>query len=43
MISSFGGGLRVNALGFPLEIAGIRALDGPRPRWQFELGFRVGF
>jgi Tol biopolymer transport system component len=43
MISSFGGGVRVNALGFPLELAAIRALDGPRPRWQFDLGFRVGF
>ena len=42
-ISSFGGGLRVNALGFPVEIAAIRALDGPRPRWQFDFGFRVGF
>ena len=42
-ISSFGGGLRVNALGFPLEFAAIRALDGPRPRWQFDSGFRVGF
>ncbi len=21
----------------------VRALDGPRPRWQFDLGFRVGF
>jgi Tol biopolymer transport system component len=43
MISSFGGGVRVNALGFPVELAAIRALDGPRPRWQFDLGFRVGF
>ena len=42
-ISSFGGGVRVNAMGFPLELAAIRALDGPRPRWQFDLGFRVGF
>jgi Tol biopolymer transport system component len=42
-ISSFGGGIRVNALGFPLEIAAIRALDGPRPRWQFDFGFRIGF
>lgn len=42
-ISSVGGGLRLNAMGFPLEIAAIRALDGPRPRWQFDLGFRVGF
>ena len=43
MISSIGGGVRVNAMGFPLELAAIRALDGPRPRWQFDLGFRVGF
>jgi Tol biopolymer transport system component len=43
MISAFGGGVRVNAMGFPVEIAAIRALDGPRPRWQFDLGFRVGF
>jgi Tol biopolymer transport system component len=43
MISSFGGGVRVNALGFPVELAAIRALDGPRPRWHFDLGFRVGF
>jgi hypothetical protein len=42
-ISSFGGGVRVNALGFPLELAALRALDGPRPRWQYDLGFRVGF
>lgn len=43
MISSLGGGVRVNAAGFPLEIAATRALDGPRPRWQFDFGFRVGF
>jgi hypothetical protein len=43
MISSFGGGLRLNAMGFPVELAAIRALDGPRPRWQYEVGFRVGF
>lgn len=42
-ISSFGAGLRANAAGFPVEISAIRALDGPRPRWQFDLGFRVGF
>jgi outer membrane protein assembly factor BamA len=42
-ISSFGGGVRINAMGFPLEIAAMRAVDGPRPRWQFDLGFRVGF
>jgi len=42
-ISSFGGGIRVNAGGLPFEVAAIRALDGPAPRWQFDLGFRVGF
>jgi outer membrane protein assembly factor BamA len=42
-ISSIGGGLRVNAGGLPLEVGAVRALDGPKPRWQFELGFRVGF
>ena len=42
-ISSVGGGIRVNAGGLPLEVGAVRALDGPRPRWQFDLGFRVGF
>jgi Tol biopolymer transport system component len=42
-ISSIGGGIRVNAGGLPLEVGAVRALDGPRPRWQFDLGFRVGF
>jgi Tol biopolymer transport system component len=42
-ISSVGAGLRLNALGFPLEFAATRALDGPKPRWQFDFGFRVGF
>ena len=42
-ISSFGAGIRANAAGFPIEIAAIRALDGPRARWQFDFGFRVGF
>jgi Tol biopolymer transport system component len=42
-ISSIGGGLRLNAGGLPLEVGAVRALDGPRPRWQFDLGFRVGF
>ncbi|HEX7281521.1 MAG TPA: hypothetical protein VF239_05660, partial [Vicinamibacterales bacterium] len=42
-ISSIGGGLRLNAGGLPLELGAVRALDGPRPRWQFDLGFRVGF
>jgi Tol biopolymer transport system component len=42
-ITSFGGGLRLNAGGLPLEVAAIRALDGPAPRWLFDVGFRVGF
>jgi hypothetical protein len=42
-ISSYGGGIRINAAGFPIELAAIRALDGPRPRWQFDFGLRVGY
>jgi len=42
-ISSVGAGLRMNAGGLPLEVGAVRALDGPRPRWLFDLGFRVGF
>ena len=42
-ISSVGAGFRLNAGGLPFEFAMIRALDGPRPGWQPEFGFRVGF
>ncbi len=42
-ISSVGGGIRLNAGGLPFEIGAIRAVDGPAPRWQFDVGFRVGF
>jgi Tol biopolymer transport system component len=42
-ISSLGGGLRLNAGGLPFEVAAIRSLDGPAPRWQWDFGFRVGF
>jgi Tol biopolymer transport system component len=42
-ISSIGGGIRLNAGGLPFEIAAVRALDGPRPGWQTDFGFRVGF
>jgi hypothetical protein len=42
-ISSVGAGLRLNASGLPIELAAIRSLDGPAPRWQFDVGFRVGF
>jgi Tol biopolymer transport system component len=42
-ISSIGGGIRLNAGGLPFEVAAIRSLDGPRPEWQSDFGFRVGF
>ena len=42
-ISSIGGGIRLNAGGLPFEVAAIRALDGPRPGWQSDFGFRIGF
>jgi Tol biopolymer transport system component len=42
-ISSIGGVIRLNAGGLPFEVAAIRALDGPRPGWQTDFGFRVGF
>jgi hypothetical protein len=42
-ISSIGAGVRLNAGGLPFEVAGIRALDGPRPGWQTDFGFRIGF
>jgi hypothetical protein len=42
-ISSIGAGVRLNAGGLPFEVAAIRALDGPRPGWQSDFGFRVGF
>jgi hypothetical protein len=42
-ISSFGGGVRLNAGGLPVEVVAVRALDGPAPGWSFDLGFRFGF
>jgi Tol biopolymer transport system component len=42
-ISSIGAGIRLNAGGLPFEFASTRALDGPRPGWQWDFGFRVGF
>jgi len=42
-ISSIGAGIRMNAGGLPFEFAAIRSLDGPRPEWQTDFGFRVGF
>ncbi len=43
VISSLGAGVRLSAGGLPVELAAVRALDGPTPRWLFDLGFRVGF
>ena len=42
-ISSIGLGVRLNAGGLLFEVAAVRALDGPAPRWLFDFGFRVGF
>jgi hypothetical protein len=42
-IRSVGAGVRVNALGWPLELAAIHALDGPTRGWSFDLSFRSGF
>jgi outer membrane protein assembly factor BamA len=43
VISSVGAGVRVNAGGLPFEFVAVRALDGPRPEWTFDYGFRLGF
>jgi Peptidase of plants and bacteria/Omp85 superfamily domain/WD40-like Beta Propeller Repeat len=43
VISSFGAGIRLNAGGLPFEVAAVRTLDGPKPRWSVDFGFRTGF
>lgn len=43
IVSSFGAGVRVNALGLPLEIGAVRALDAPARGWSFDMSFRTGF
>jgi dipeptidyl aminopeptidase/acylaminoacyl peptidase len=43
LVRSLGVGARVNALGFPLEVAAIRAVDAPARGWSFGLTFRPGF
>jgi hypothetical protein len=35
--------VRLNAFGFPLEFAGVRALRAPAHGWSFEFGLRTGF
>jgi hypothetical protein len=36
-------GVRVNAFGFPLELAAVRAVDTPSRGWGFDFSFRSGF
>jgi hypothetical protein len=43
LVSSVGAGVRVNAFGFPLELAGVRALNAPARGWSFDFSFRPGF
>jgi hypothetical protein len=42
-VSSAGAGVRLNALGIPLEVAAVRAFDAPARGWSFDLSFRTGF
>ena len=43
LVTSFGAGVRVNAFGFPLELAVVRAMDAPARGWSFDFSFRPGF
>lgn len=43
LVSSFGLGVRVNAFGFPVELAAVRATDAPARGWSFDIAFRSGF
>ena len=43
LVGSFGAGLRVNALGLPLEFAAVRALRAPATGWSFDFSLRTGF
>jgi hypothetical protein len=42
-VSSAGAGVRINALGIPLEVAAVRAFDAPARGWSFDFAFRTGF
>jgi hypothetical protein len=42
-VSSFGAGVRINAFGFPLELAAVRALRAPAHGWSFDFSLRTGF
>ena len=43
LVRSLGAGVRVNALGWPLEVAGVRALDPPARGWSWAVLFRPAF
>jgi outer membrane protein assembly factor BamA len=43
LVSSFGIGVRLNAFGFPLELAAVRAVEAPSRGWSFDFSFRSGF
>jgi hypothetical protein len=43
LIGSVGGGVRINALGLPLEFAAVRALRPPAHGWSFDFSLRTGF
>jgi outer membrane protein assembly factor BamA len=43
LVGSVGAGLRVNALGLPLEFAAVRALRAPAQGWSFDFSLRTGF
>jgi outer membrane protein assembly factor BamA len=42
-VSSVGAGLRINAFGFPVELAAVRALRAPARGWSFDFSLRPGF
>ncbi|HET9266061.1 MAG TPA: BamA/TamA family outer membrane protein [Vicinamibacterales bacterium] len=43
LVSSLGAGVRVNAFGFPIETAVVRATDASSRGWSFDFGFHYGF
>lgn len=43
LIGSLGAGLRLNALGLPLEFVAVRALRAPDHGWAFDFSLRTGF
>ena len=43
LVGSFGAGVRINALGLPLEFSAVRALRPPAVGWSFDFSLRTGF